>query len=182
MTAPQKRGQAGYTLVELIVATAIGTMVLGALTSILLTTALSTNVATSRVEASNQVRNFQLTAYDDMALSQIPSPSGCGTQADPCTSQAIVLNGSRMTNELAGVAATYGVSYTWDPATGAVTRQVTGGASRVVATNVTSYSWYVDSTEAHPAIVVSLTVTFASYNSSYSESQTLRFSPRVSGQ
>ena len=73
MSASRRRRQAGYTLVELIIAMAIGAMVLGALTSIVVTTALSTNLATSRVDASNQVRNFQLTAYDDLALSNLPT-------------------------------------------------------------------------------------------------------------
>lgn len=174
-----RRGQAGYTLVELIVATAIGALVLGALTSVVLTTALSTNVATSRVEASNQIRSFQLTAFDDMALSRIPSPSGCGTQATPCTTQAIVLSGSRMANQPAGAATPYSVSYAWDPSRHVVSRQVSGGPGRTVATDVTSFSWYVDGTAAHAAVVVSLTVTIATYNSTYRESQTLRFSPRV---
>jgi prepilin-type N-terminal cleavage/methylation domain-containing protein len=179
MTAKSRRSQAGFTLVELLVATAIGTLVMGALTSIILTTALSTNVATSRIDASNQVRSFQLTAYDDVALSAIPSPSGCGTEANPCTTQAIDLQGIRMPNVDTGVAAPYSVSYIWDPTTHTVSRQVGGGPDRTVATGVTSFAWYIDGGGAHPVIVVSLTVTIATYNASYSESQTLRFYPRV---
>ena len=72
--AARRRRQAGYTLIELIIASAIGLMVMGALTSVFVTMALGANTATSRVEASSQIRNFQLTAYDDFALSR-PAPS-----------------------------------------------------------------------------------------------------------
>src|SRR5438552_18932943 len=115
MNASRRRRQAGYTLVELIVATAIGTIVLGALTSIVLTTAISTNVATSRVDASGQIRNFQLNAYDEMAFSNVPAPSRCRTQANPCTSQPIVLHGQRVADQPSGAAAAYSATYSWDP-------------------------------------------------------------------
>lgn len=180
MIESRRRAQAGYTLVEVLVATTIGALVMGALTSVILTTALSTNVATSRVDAANQVRSFQLTAHDDMALSTVPQPSGCGSaQSSPCTTEAIVLQGSRMSNQAAGTASPYAVSYTWDPANKVIVRQVTGGPSRTVATNVSSFSWYVDSTDGHPAVVVNLTVTFDSYNNAFSQSQSLRFYPQV---
>ena len=179
MTPEARRRQAGYTLVELIVATTIGTMVLGALTSVLLTTVLTGNVATSRVEAANQVRSFQLSAYDDMALSTIPGPAGCGTQADPCTTEAIVLQGSRVPNQPAGSPAPYSVSYVWDSATRLITRRVSGGPSKTIATNVSSFSWYVDAATGRPTIVVDLTVRMATYNAIYTDSESLRFYPRL---
>lgn len=183
MTPEQKiarrRSQAGYTLIELIIATTIGLVVMGALTSVVLTTMIGINTATSRVEASAQVRNFQLTAYDDFALSRPPAPTGCGTIASPCTTQDLVLQGSRMPNQaVGGVATPYMVRYTWDPSKKVVTR-FAGASSRVAAGNVTEYSWYLDATGDHPSVVVSMTVTIAFYNTSYSESQTLRFYPRV---
>ena len=171
--------QAGYTLIEVLVATAIGAIVLGAVTSIVLTTAISTNVATTRVDTSAQVRSFQLTAYDDMALSSAPVPSGCGAAANPCTTQPLILQGSRVPNQVSGSPSAYAVTYTWDSVQNVVVRQVSGGPSRTVATNVTRYSWYVDSSAAHPSIVINLTVTMVTYNSSYSQSQSLRFYPRV---
>lgn len=176
--AARRRRQAGYTLIELIIATAIGLMVMGALTSVVLTTSLAANTATSRVEASAQVRNFQLTAYDDFVLSRPPTPSGCGTQAAPCSTQDMVLQGSRMPNQVTGVATPYMVRYVWDPAGHVVTRFV-GAANRVVASGVTAYIWYLDSSGDHPSVVVRMTVTVGFYNTSYSESQTLRFYPRV---
>ena len=178
MTPRRHRYQAGYTLVEVIIATAIGALVLGAVTSIVLTTAISTNVATSRVDASNQVRSLQLTAYDDIALSSVPAPSACGAPATPCTTQPMVLQGGRMPNQVSGSPSQYTVTYTWDPTQHVVVRQVSGGPSRIVATNVTSYSWYVDP-GAHATVVIVLTVTYDAYNARYSESQALRFYPRV---
>jgi prepilin-type N-terminal cleavage/methylation domain-containing protein len=176
--AARRRRQAGYTLIELIVASAIGLLVMGALTSVVLTSVLATNTATSRVEAGAQIRNFQLTAYDDFALSRPPAPAGCGTQVSPCTTQDMILMGSRMPNQTGGVAAPFTARYTWDPNQGLVTRFV-GAASRVVASDVNGYSWYVDPTGEHPVVVVSMTVTVGFYNTSYTESQTLLFYPRV---
>jgi prepilin-type N-terminal cleavage/methylation domain-containing protein len=181
MTDARRRSQAGYTLIELMVATSIGVFVMGALTSVILTTVLSTNVATSRVDAANQVRNLQLTAYDDMALSLVPTPAGCGTPASPCTTQPIVLQGSRMSNQSAGTATPYTVSYTWSAAVHTIVRQVSGGASRTIATDVTSFSWYLDTSQAHHAVVIRLTVTIDTYNSQYAQSQSMRFYPRVTG-
>jgi prepilin-type N-terminal cleavage/methylation domain-containing protein len=170
--------QAGFTLIEVIVASAIGVVVLGALTSIVLTTTLAANAATARVEASAQIRDLQLSANDDFVLGRSPSPSGCGTRANPCTTQALVLQGSRMPNLTTGTPAPYTVTYVWDSSRHVVTRQASSG-NRAVATSVTAFAWYIDSTGANPTVVVSLTVTVAFYNASYSESQTLRFYPRV---
>jgi len=185
MTAPtraqvaaRRRRQAGYTLIELIIASAIGLMVMGALTSVVLTMTLGANTATSRVEASAQIRNFQLTAYDDFALSRPPNPSGCGTQASPCTTQEMVLTGDRMPNQAAGAAAPFTARYTWDPSEQTVTRFV-DASSRVVASSVTGYSWYIDQSGAHPVVVIGMNVTVGFYNTSYTQSQTLLFYPRV---
>jgi prepilin-type N-terminal cleavage/methylation domain-containing protein len=177
--AARRRRQAGYTLIELIIASAIGLMVMGAMTSVVLTMVLGGNTATSRIEASAQIRNFQLTAYDDFALSRPPATSGCGTSLSPCTTQDMVLTGDRMPNQTGGVAAPFTARYAWDSDKGLVTRFV-GVASRVVASSVRSYSWYVDdSTGAHPVVAVSMSVTVGFYNTTYTESQSLLFYPRI---
>jgi prepilin-type N-terminal cleavage/methylation domain-containing protein len=176
--ADRHRHQAGFTLIELLIASALGVLVLSALTSIVLTTSQAAGVANSRIEASSQIRNFQLTAYDDFALARPPATAGCGTRDNPCTTQDLVLIGSRMPNTNTGTAAPYTVTYTWADHTN-LRRQVAGLSSRVVASNVAAFAWYVDSSGAHPTVVIDMTVTVKSFNTTYSESQTLRFYPRV---
>ena len=177
--ADRHRYQRGFTLIELLIASALGVLVLSALTSIVLTTSLAAGIAYSRIEASAQVRNFQLTAYDDFALSRPPVAPGCGPRDSPCTTQGLVLNGSRMPNTNAGTATPYAVTYTWHDNDSNLVRQVAGLSSRVVASNVSAFSWYVDSSGAHPTVVIDMTVTVKSFSTTYSESQTLRFYPRV---
>lgn len=145
-------GQGGYTLVELLIATAIGVILLSALTSVVLTSWRGTTIASGRVEASSEIRAFEYYAYDDFAQSTTPNGAGC-----PCTTQPVVLNG---------------VSYRWD-GTNFLDRTVTStGAVKHAATNVTAFSWYVDT---NSTVVVEITVTVQTY----SESQVFRFFPRV---
>jgi prepilin-type N-terminal cleavage/methylation domain-containing protein len=174
----RRQGQAGFTLIELIIATAIGLLVLSALTSVVLTTSVAANTATARIQASEQVRNFQFTAYDDFALARAPVPTGCGTSSSPCTTQVMDLFGSQPPSQNGGLAPGYAVRYTWNSTNQTVTREA-GGSSRVAASNVTAFSWYIDSSGAWPTVVVSLTVRIATYNSVYSESQTFLFYPRI---
>jgi hypothetical protein len=68
------------------------------------------------------------------------------------------------------VPASYQVQYTWDGSS-FLDRAVGTGAAKHAATDVTAFSWYVD-TDA--SVVVSLTVTIQAY----SESQVFRFYPR----
>src|SRR6266849_2175759 len=126
------RRQAGFTLIEVVIASALGLMVMGALTSVGLTTVLSDDIASARFEAGAQVRNLQFTAYDDFVHARAPVPAGCGTSGVPCTTQELVLQGSRMPNEVGGVAAPDTVRYAWDPALQVVTRYA-GTASRIAA-------------------------------------------------
>lgn len=176
--AARHRSQAGFTLIEVLIASALGLMVMAALTSVVLTTMMSDNTAIGRIEASAQVRNFQAIAADDFVLGRAPVPSSCGTSGNPCTTQDLVLQGFRVPNEVGGVAASFTIRYAWDP----VKRQVIrywGTSSRVAASNVTAYSWYIDPSGANPTLVVSMTVTIPSYNATYRESQTFRFYPRI---
>lgn len=163
-------GQDGYTLVELIIAVALGALLMAALTSVVLTSWRAANVASSRVEASGQIRNFEYFAYDDFARSGTPSAAGC-VPATPCTTQPLVLSGFQVSNSTP-VPASYQVSYTWDGSNFLDRAIASTGVTEHAATNVTAFSWYID-TDA--TVVVGLTVTVQSY----SESQTFRFDPRM---
>ena len=172
------RSQGGYTLVELIVASAIGLMVMTGLTSVVLTTWRAGTTATSRVEASEQIRNFEFEAYDDFALSNLPIPTGCpATVASPCTSP-IVLQGSQASNATTPTISPYRVTYTWD-GVGVLQRQAQVGTNPAVtfdaATGVTAFSWYLDGSGPNQTVVVTISITVQSYT----ETQTLRFYPRV---
>ncbi len=179
------RDQGGYTLIELLVASAIGLIVLSGLTSVTLSSVRAANIASSRVEASGQIRSFQLDAYTDFAGSSLPTPSGCGTEANRCTTQAISLQGLQSGNTPTPSPALYSVTYTWNSAKFMVDRKLGSNAARHAATNVTDFSWYIDGTTPHQTVVVSMTVTVPICTVSprpalcYSESQTLRFYPRV---
>ena len=177
--AASRRRQAGFTLIELIIASAIGLMVMGALTSVVLTSMVAANTATAHIEAGAQIRNFQFTAYDDFALARPPDTSAGCTQANPCTTRDLVLQGTSPPSQPGGAAPVSVVRYVFDSGQKQVTRYAET-SSRVAASGVTAYSWYVDQPGgAKPSVVVNMTVTVAFYNSSYSESQTLRFYPRV---
>jgi prepilin-type N-terminal cleavage/methylation domain-containing protein len=167
--------QAGYTLIELIIAAAIGAILMTGLTSVVLTSVRAANVATSRIEASSQTRAFQLDAYDDFALSWPPAPNGCaGTIANPCSVQPISLQGLRLSNSPSPTPNSYSVTYSWDGVQ-FVNRQVNGGTPVHAASDVSAFSWYLDGSAPFQTVVVSMTVTVQSY----SESQTFRFNPRV---
>ncbi len=170
------RSQAGYTLVELIVASAIGLIVMTGLTSVVLTSWRASTIATSRIEASSQIRNFEFVAYDDFALSGLPDMSGCGTDLiPPCT---IGLSGWQVSNSIKPVPADYQVTYTWDGTN--VLRQVGVDNAKLVATNVTAFSAYIDGTAPYQTVVVTMTVTMnATTEQLYHETQALRFYPRI---
>ena len=167
------RSQGGFTLVELMIALAIGLLLLTAITSVVLTSVRATDVATSRVEASSEIRNFQFIAYDDFARSGAPSGTGCAPST-PCTTTPLVLNGVQVSNGVQQVPASTQVTYTYD-GSAFVDRSV-GGVSTHAATDVSAFNWYVDN---NGTLVVNLTVTISGSSVSYSESQTFRFYPRT---
>jgi prepilin-type N-terminal cleavage/methylation domain-containing protein len=165
------RSQAGFTLVELLVASVIGVIVMTGLTSVVLTTWRAGSVATSRVEASGQIRSFQFDAYDDFALSGAPTLTNCAPSSPPPCS--ITLSGLQASNSVPPVTAPYTVTYTWDGTN--VDRQVGSGAPKHAATNVTAFSAVLSGTAPHQTVVVTLTVTVQAYV----ETQTLQFYPHV---
>jgi prepilin-type N-terminal cleavage/methylation domain-containing protein len=168
------RSQSGYTLIEVVITAAISAVVMSALTSVVLTTFNASKVATSRIQASSQIRSFQFFANDDFAHSGVPDTSGCGTAASPCSTQPLVLNGVQVSNSVSPAPAPYQVTYTWDGAS-VLERQTSGGGDVNAATNVSAFSWYLEGASPRLTVVVSLTVTVGAY----SQSQTLRFYPQV---
>ena len=166
-------GQGGYTLIEVIITVAISAVVMSALTSVILTTVRAASTASARVEASAQIRGFESFAYDDMVASGVPSALGCTSASSACTTQPLTLAGTQASNSSTPAINPYQVTYTWDGSS-FLDRQA-GGSAVHVATDVTSFSWYVTSNGARQIVVVSMTVTV----NSYSESQTFLFYPRV---
>jgi prepilin-type N-terminal cleavage/methylation domain-containing protein len=167
---PYLKSQDGYTLVEVIIASALGLLLMSALTSVVLTSWRGATIATSRVEASGQIRNFEFFAYDDFARSSAPIGSGC-VQSAPCTTHPLVLNGYQVSNSTS-IPAPFQVTYTWDGATFLDRAVTTTGATGHAATDVSAFSWYVNT---DGSVVVNLTVTVQAY----SQSQTFRFDPKV---
>jgi prepilin-type N-terminal cleavage/methylation domain-containing protein len=168
------RSQSGFTLVELLVASAIGLIVMTGLTSLLLTAWRAGTIATSRVEASGQIRSFQFEAYDDFALSGVPTLTNCTAGSPPpCT---IALSGLLASNTAVPVPASYQVAYVWDGVN--LDRQIGGGSSKHAATDVSAFSAYVAGTFPNQTVVVTMTVTIPGVPP-YSETQTLQFYPRV---
>ncbi len=167
------RSQGGYTLVEVVIASAIGLMIMTGLTSVILTSVQATNTATSRVQASSQIRSFEYFAYDDFARSSPPQSDSCGTSPWTCP---IVLAGTQVSNSTTPAPnETFQVSYTWDQTNHTLDRQVGSNSPIHASTSVTAFSWYVDNSTPHQTVVVSLTVTVQTY----SESATMRFYPRL---
>jgi prepilin-type N-terminal cleavage/methylation domain-containing protein len=157
-----RRGQAGYTLVEVVVTTAIAAIVMGGLTSVVWTSWVASTTASGHIEASNQIRDFENFAYDDFARSAVPTD--CTVPPRVC----VQLNG------FGSSGAPIQVTYTWDGAAN-LDRQANGNAPRHVATNVTAFSWSLDGSAPYQTCVVQITIAVGSF----SESQVFRFYPRL---
>jgi prepilin-type N-terminal cleavage/methylation domain-containing protein len=168
------KSQGGFTLVELLVASAIGLIVMTGLTSLVLSTWRAGTIATTRVVASGQIRNFQLDADDDFALSGLPTLTNCmAGSPPPCT---IALSGFQASKAAVPVITPYQVSYVWDGVN--VDRNVVGGSSKHAATDVAAFSAYLSGQPGNQTVVVTLTITMPGVPP-YSETQTLQFYPRV---
>jgi prepilin-type N-terminal cleavage/methylation domain-containing protein len=168
------KSQSGFTLVELLVASAIGLIVMTGLTSLVLTTWRAGTIATSRVAASGQIRSFQVEAYDDFALSRVPTLTNCGAGSPPPCK--ITLSGLQASKAGVPLITPYQVDYVWDGVN--VDRNIAGGSSKHAATGVSEFSAYLAGPPGNQTVVVKLTITIQSYPP-YSETQTLRFYPRV---
>lgn len=162
------RSQSGYTLVEVIIASALGAIVMGALSSVILTSVRAVDTASSRVQASSQIRSFLYFAYDDFAQSGVPI--AC---TPPSSGSCLQLNGLHASNSAQPVVSPRTVTYIWDGAD-FLDRQVDGGESQHVASGVTAFSWSLSGAPSRQTCVIQITVTVGSY----AESQTLQFYPQ----
>ena len=162
------KGQGGFTLIEVIISAAIGALLLAALTSVVYTSWHATTIASGRVEASSEIRNFEYFAFDDFARSSLPSAGGC-VPSSPCTTQPLSLTGVQVSNSTP-VPSAASVTYAWDGSQ--FLDRTVAGVSRHIATDVTAFSWYVDT---NGTVVVGVTVTLQGY----SQSQTFRFRPEL---
>ena len=185
MTQRRRRSQAGFTLIELMVASAIGLIVMTGLTSVVFTTYRANQIATGRVEAAGQIRNFQGTAYNDFAGSSVTNPVGCGTSAQPCTTYPIQLQGCTLDPKTTSLK-TRTVKYSWDSTALVVARAVGVGANVLptpvnpAALHVTAFAWYLDGAAPNQSVVVTLTVSIGALPTV--QSQSMRFYPRVVAQ
>jgi prepilin-type N-terminal cleavage/methylation domain-containing protein len=170
------KSQGGYTLVEVIVASAIGLMIMTGLTSVVLTSTRAGAIATSRIEASAQVRNFQFDANGDFALSGVPTIISCAPgDPSPCS---ITLTGQQASNSVTPVASSYQVTYTWDGSN--IDRQVGSNPPTHIATGVKAFSAVLSGTAPYQTVIVTMTVqVLFSSSQTYAETQALRFYPRV---
>ena len=165
------KSQAGYTLVELMVATSIGLIVMTGLTSVVLTSMRAASTAQSRVEASSQIRSFQSDAYEDFALSGVPTLTGCAPASPPpCT---ILLSGLQATNSVSPTAGAVQITYSWNGTT--VDRTVGSNPPHHVASSVAAFSAALSGAAPNQTVVVTITVTVQAYT----ETQTMQFYPRV---
>jgi prepilin-type N-terminal cleavage/methylation domain-containing protein len=168
--------QAGFTLIELIVASAIGLIIMSALTSVVLTTYRASQAASSRVEAAGEIRTFEQNAYGDFATSSLPvPPGGCGSSSSPCIHDPIQLQGCKMTNSITPSPQPRAVTYAWPLGSSSIDRKVGGVTSNPAAAGVTAFSWYLDGTVPNQSVVITLRVQVGAIT----QSQTMRFLPRV---
>jgi prepilin-type N-terminal cleavage/methylation domain-containing protein len=161
--------QAGYTLVEVIIASAIGAVLMAGLTSVILTSVRAVDTASSRVQASSQIRSFVYFAYDDFDQSGVPA--AC---TPPPSGACLKLSGLHASNSQPPVISDRFVTYTWD-GSDFLDRQVDSGPPQHVASGVTAFSWSVTGGASRQSCLVQITVTVGSY----AESQTLQFFPQA---
>lgn len=167
--------QDGFTLVEVIVSVAIAAILMAGLTSVIFTSVRAYNTASSRVEASSQIRNVAFYAGDDVARSGVPVGPGCGFTGSPCTTQTLHLTGLQVSNSQSPVASSYAVDYSWD-GSNFVNRTVRStGATQHVAYGVSAFDWYVDGSYPAITVVIDISVTVGDYT----QSQTMRLIPHV---
>jgi prepilin-type N-terminal cleavage/methylation domain-containing protein len=174
----RRRGEAGFTLVEVLIASTISVLVMSGATMLLYTFYISNFIANSRLQTSGQIRNFQLAFNDDAVLA---SSSIC--PATPCDNlTTLKLEGCRFSrgDPSPSNPSRFTAVYKWWPPTtsspGTVSRTV-GGSTIQVARNVPGFTADVAGDNS-----VTVTLTVQDSSKRYSQTQTLYFHPRPAKQ
>jgi len=161
-----RKRQSGFTLVELLVASSLGVIVMGSLVSVLWVTFRANDTWDPQLQSSAEVRNFQLAFYQDAAQADDSAAlgsnlAGCLNPAPnaACTKQPINISYSLYSSST--VSAPEFVTYCWTGSTdqkvlriasdtsvgptGGTQTTCSGGAGwTVVARSVSSWTWYYD--------------------------------------
>jgi type II secretory pathway pseudopilin PulG len=175
----RKSAQRGYTLVELIIASGLAAFVLTALTSVIFVSTQANKTWSPRLQATGELRHFQQSFYEDMALGSVPSIS---VSTNPClvpvpaATPPITIDG-QLYKGSPPVAQSYQAVYCYSPTSRTVQRYI-GGVPTVVARNVTKFAWRIDLADGSPVVVIDITTTDNSVPSQYSTTQQLRYYPR----
>ena len=161
----KRKRQAGFTLVEVLVSSVVGVIVIASLGSVVWVVYKATDTWDPQLRASNELRNFQLAFYNDAAQvdeTATPSLANC-TKTTQCASPMILGLGRYDGNSVNTEFVTYCV--TGQLATGLLIQRDFSGASQateadcikngtVVSRDVVNWSWWYekgDSTSQCPS-------------------------------
>jgi prepilin-type N-terminal cleavage/methylation domain-containing protein len=159
--------QAGYTLVEILLAMGISTLLMAGLGLVIYTLFKANNTSDSRLQASSQIRTFQLAFHDDVAHN-----AGTIVCANPCTT--LTLSGSRY-NQGATGPCSLTVTYAYPSPSPLLISRSVGGKTTQVARNVKAFAATVGADNS-----VTVTLTVQDPTGSFTETQVLYFDPRPS--
>jgi len=170
--------QGGYTLPEVILAAGLATFIAAALTSVVFVASSANTTWNPRLQASGQIRGFQQSFTDDVAMAGMPSFASApcpGVSPAPAPSAPIVLRGVTFNPSPSPTLAPIQAAYWYDRTNKVVVRCSGGNGPAVVARYVTAFQPILDRTGN--TIIITITAQDAG-SGQYSQTQTMRFYPR----
>ncbi|MFN2463428.1 MAG: type II secretion system protein J [Candidatus Dormibacteria bacterium] len=166
MKHPPALSQGGFTLVEMIIATAVSSILLAGISVLVFTNFSASTIAAQRLQASGQLQNFQVAFYRDAALDNTATNRSPIIAAAPCD---VVLAGRR--RDAGGTTNTsYSVEY---KLSGSDIRRTVAATTSTVARNVKLFTCALQSDGTFQVVISAQDTT-----GSYTQSQTFRFYPR----